>query len=316
MNLVFFDIECASVYKTMAKICAFGYVLCDENFNIIKKEDILINPRGSFHLTDSKGEKGIVLPYKYNEFKKHPDFRAVYPQIKALLEDENNIVAGHATCNDVNYLNLETKRFSLPSFNFKFSDTQLIYMTKTGGFARQFGLEYITKDMNIEFTPHRAADDAYATMRIAQEFCKTENCNFSQLEKTLKITRGRIEDYRITKPRSQGSLEYNARMRAEKEERSRIRREFFIYLSRKKKKSSGELIGKKFNFSRIIEDNLELSKKLLDGIYAKGGVYTQRLAESNVYVPAAEDGTTRTRIALSTEGLQIMGLDELQELLK
>lgn len=38
MDLVFFDIECASVYKTSAKICAFGYVVCDENFNIIKKE--------------------------------------------------------------------------------------------------------------------------------------------------------------------------------------------------------------------------------------------------------------------------------------
>ena len=36
MNLVFFDIECASVHKTTAKICAFGYVVCDEQFNIIK----------------------------------------------------------------------------------------------------------------------------------------------------------------------------------------------------------------------------------------------------------------------------------------
>ena len=45
MNLVFFDIECASVNKTTAKICAFGYVVCDENFNIIKKEDILVNPK-------------------------------------------------------------------------------------------------------------------------------------------------------------------------------------------------------------------------------------------------------------------------------
>ena len=67
MNLVFFDIECASVNKTTAKICAFGYVVCDENFNIIKKEDILVNPKGKFHLTDRKGDKGIVLPYAYEE---------------------------------------------------------------------------------------------------------------------------------------------------------------------------------------------------------------------------------------------------------
>ena len=42
MNYVFFDIECACVYKDVAKICVFGYCICDEKFNILKKEDILI----------------------------------------------------------------------------------------------------------------------------------------------------------------------------------------------------------------------------------------------------------------------------------
>ena len=89
MKLVFFDIECACVHKTYAKICAFGYVVCDENFKILKKEDILINPRGRFELTDRKGEKGIVLPYEYEDFKKYPSFKAVYPRIKELLEDRD-----------------------------------------------------------------------------------------------------------------------------------------------------------------------------------------------------------------------------------
>ena len=108
MNLLFFDIECASVYKTTAKICAFGYVLCDENFNIIKKEDILINPKGKFHLTDGRGEHGLVLPYEYTEFKKYPVFPQVYQTIRDLLEDKNNLVYGHATLNDVNYCLLYT----------------------------------------------------------------------------------------------------------------------------------------------------------------------------------------------------------------
>ena len=101
MKFVFFDIECAGVHKTYAKICVFGYVVCDEKFNILEKEDILINPRGKFELTDRKGEKGITLPYEYSEFAKQPDFRAVYPRIKALLEDEEACVFGHAVLNDV-----------------------------------------------------------------------------------------------------------------------------------------------------------------------------------------------------------------------
>ncbi|MBO5327816.1 MAG: hypothetical protein J6B04_01430, partial [Clostridia bacterium] len=92
MKLVFFDIECASVYKYTAKICAFGYVVCDEKFNILEKRDILINPKGKFHLTDSKGQKGLVLPYEYSSFKAQPEFPAVYDQIKELLEDKNAVV--------------------------------------------------------------------------------------------------------------------------------------------------------------------------------------------------------------------------------
>ena len=155
MNLVFFDIECASVNKNSAKICAFGYVVCDENFNIIKKEDILVNPKGRFHLTDRKGDKGIVLPYSYDEFKKHPPFTSVYPFIKSLLEDENNIVLGHSIMNDIKYLNLETKRFKLPSFRLSFSDSQLLYMCHVNDFSRQFGLEHIAGALGVDFVPHR-----------------------------------------------------------------------------------------------------------------------------------------------------------------
>lgn len=315
MNLVFFDIECASVYKTSAKICAFGYVVCDEKFNIIKKEDILINPKGAFHLTDAKGEHGLVLPYKYADFKKYPDFRAVYPKIKALLEDKKNIVAGHATYNDVNYLNLETRRFSLPSFSFEFSDTQLLYMTMTGGFSRQYGLEYITKELNVEFTPHRAADDAYATMRIAEAMCKSNECDFKGLERLFGLTRGSVADYIITKPTTSGFSEYAERQRAAKEERSRARRDFYIYLSRKKRRHEGALKGRVFNFARCIEDDLKISLPLLDKIYECGGTYTQKLVNCNIYVAPEGDSSTRTRSAQAREGLNIITPEELGEML-
>lgn len=127
MEYVFFDIECACVYKNVAKICVFGYCVCDEQFNIIKKEDILINPNGKFHLTDRGGD-GIVLPYDYEEFKKYPPFPHFYKQIKSLLEGEDKLVLGHAAVNDVKYLCLETRRYKLPSFSFQFADTQVIYM--------------------------------------------------------------------------------------------------------------------------------------------------------------------------------------------
>ena len=121
MKYLFFDIECSVVSKNAAKICAFGYCLVDEQFHILDKQDILINPKGNFHLTDRKGEQGIVLPYKYEDFKTFPTFPALADKIYALLQAEDRLVDGHASMNDVKYLNLESKRFHLPSFSFRFA---------------------------------------------------------------------------------------------------------------------------------------------------------------------------------------------------
>ena len=179
MKYLFFDIECAGVFKNVAKICAFGYCLTDEQFHILEKEDLLIDPQGNFHLTDRKGEQGIVLPYKYEDFKNYPTFSQRAEKIYGLLQDGDTLVVGHAVQNDVKYLNLESKRFSLPSFSFSFADTQFVYMNTVKEFSRQFGLGAIARELGVEFTPHRAVDDAYATMRIAQAMCEAENVYFS-----------------------------------------------------------------------------------------------------------------------------------------
>lgn len=315
MNLVFFDIECASVYKTTAKICAFGYVVCDTNFNIIAKEDILINPKGKFHLTDGRGEHGLVLPYKYDEFKNYPVFPQVYGKIRSLLQDRNNLVYGHATLNDVNYLNLETRRFKLPSFSFTFSDSQLVYMTSTGDFSRQFGLEYITKDLEVEFTPHRAADDAYATMRVMQALCKKHGCDCVELEKLLGIKRGRLNKYRITKPDSSAFAEYREGRERDKKERAARRNEFYKTVNGKHIVKSKRLRGTVFNFSRLLEDRIEISVPLVAKIFEEGGRYSQKLGDCNVYVCEGDDESVRTGTAKNSDGLKIMNVYELTEFL-
>lgn len=294
MNFVFFDIECASVNKTTAKICAFGYVVCDDKFNIIKKEDILINPKGNFHLTDRKGSKGLVLPYAYSEFKNYPPFKQAYPYIKELLEDKNNIVLGHSILNDVKYLNLETRRFKLPSFDFQFLDSQLMFMSYSGDFSHQSGLEHIAVNLGVEFTPHRAVDDAYATMRVVEAICNAEKCSFEELVKLYGLSRGRIKNYSIYSPSSNGVKTYHRKLSDEKKERSKKRIEFFNYLSRKRPKKNGRYYGKVFSFSRAIEDDVTEAKALCDEIYAQGGRYSHHLKDCNYYVCADGDDTQRT----------------------
>ncbi len=315
MRFVFFDIECASVNKTTAKICAFGYVVCDEQFNIIKKEDILINPRGGFHLTDRNGGKGLVLPYSYSEFKKYPPFKEVYPSIKSLLEDKDAIVIGHSILNDVKYLNLETRRFKLPSFDFQFLDSQLMFMSYSGEFSRQCGLEHIAVNLGVEFTPHRAVDDAYATMRVVEAICRAENCTFDELIKLYGLSRGRIKNYSIYSPSSSGAKAYNKKLSNEKRERSRKRIEFFNYISRKRVKRNGEFYGKVFSFSSAIEDDVPNAKRLCDEIYARGGRYSHHLKDCNFYICEDGDDTQRTVNALNMPQITVTDVAGLRELL-
>lgn len=315
MKLVFFDIECAGVHKTYAKICVFGYVVCDEKFNILEKEDILINPKGRFELTDRKGEKGIVLPYSYDDFKKQPPFPAVYNRIKALLEDKDSYVLGHAVLNDVKYLNLETRRFKLPSFNFSFSDSQLLFMTHIDDFSHQFGLEHIANALGVEFTPHRAVDDAYATMKITEAMCKAHNCTFPELINKLNVAPGKIVNYQISRPQSKGFKKYNAQKKAARVERSQKRIKFYNNLSRKRvNKAGGVLKGKTITFSRAVEDDVEISIPLVDKIYAAGGKYSQKLDFCSLYVSAEDDNTARTQSA-AARAIPHITVDELRELI-
>ncbi len=313
MKYVFFDIECACVFKYTAKICAFGYVVTDEAFNVLAREDILMNPKGKFHLTDRKGHEGLVLPYEYEDFKKYPLFRDEYPRIKALLEDKETIVLGHATLNDVNYLNLETKRYKLPSFKFIFHDTQFFWMNTEGEYTRQVGLGIMAEHLGVEFTPHRAVDDAYATMRVCEALCKREGVNVEGLISRYRIRGGRIENYRVQTPSSAGQRQFYAERAKEREEYHRAHEEFYRYVNKymHRRKKGGALEGKVFCFAKDVEIDVPMSVELVASIFKSGGRYTSHPAECNVYI-ARDEGGMRFESAMEG-GAEFVPLERFRE---
>lgn len=317
MKYLFFDIECSVVSKNVAKICAFGYCLTDEKFNILEKEDILINPQGGFHLTDRKGTQGLVLPYEYANFKKYPTFQEKADKIYSLLQDRDTLVSGHATMNDVKYLNFESKRFNLPPFDFAFADTQFVYMNRVGEFSRQFGLGSIAQELGVEFTAHRAVDDAYATMKVAEAMCKEEGLTFLELLEKYQITLGKIQNYEITQTTSTAFVEYKKAQEKRKEEREKLKAEFHIFADKEKRKRAkdGKLKGKNICFSHPLEMQLPLSKKLLLAAFAQAAFITYRAEECDVYVCFADENGARLKSAQSSKA-RIFTPEEFEEYLK
>lgn len=317
MKYLFFDIECAGVFKSVAKICAFGYCLTDERFSILEKEDLLINPQGGFHLTDRKGTQGLVLPYKYEDFKNYPTFCERADKIYKLLENEDTLVCGHASMNDVKYLNLESKRFHLPPFRFSFADTQFLYMNKIGDFTRQFGLGAIAKELGVEFTPHRAVDDAYATMRVAQAMCQAENLSLPDLLKKYQITLGQIQDFEVTQTTSIPFEKYKKEREKAKAKREKMRADFHIFADREKRKRAkdGKLKDKTVCFSHALELTDALAKKLLISAFSQGARVTFRAEECDIYLAFESESGQRLQSAIA-QGARVFTPEKFEEFLQ
>ncbi len=301
MKYLFFDIECAGVFKNVAKICAFGYCLTDEQFHILEKEDLLINPKGNFHLTDRKGTRGLVLPYEYDKFKEYPTFPEVADKIRTLLEDKDTLVAGHATLNDVKYLNLETHRFSLPSFTFRFADTQFLYMNKIGDFSRQFALGAIAESLGVEFTAHCAVDDAFATMKIAEQMCKETGLTLPALLELHQITLGNIENYEITIGTSAAFQKHQQEVSKRKALREQKRAEVHHFIDREKRyrNRNGVLKGKRFCISHALEEQVDTTKALVKLAFQKGCFFSGKAEECDYYVAFATEKNARLQSAVA-----------------
>ena len=122
MKYLFFDIECANCFDKRGKIYSFGYIISDENFNIIEKEkDIIINPnveRWDWYVIKN------ILAYPKRDVESRAKFNKQYNKIKRLLEDEETIVCGFSVKDDVGYILDECERYKLEPIQFNFFDIQ------------------------------------------------------------------------------------------------------------------------------------------------------------------------------------------------
>lgn len=249
MKYLFFDIECADGGK--ATICSFGYVIADENFKILRREDIVINPQGRFYLTGRAGRPDVHLAYPEATFKRAPAFDKFYNKIKALVENEEYYVVGHSIGDDVTYLNKACARYKLEPFSFEYFDTQRMYRELTGD-KKSISLENALAAFEIDekFRYHQSVEDARATMFLLKALLAKANASFEDYRTstdrcTGKTANGKSEwDY--TPPMTEGRRLRERGLRGEKGDNVMLRGRrnhtlFLRYLD------FGEAIGEKNN---------------------------------------------------------------------
>ena len=125
MTYLFFDCEFANCFQGKEKICEFGYVMVDENFKVLYKGNIIINPNIKSNEWDWYALKKI-LTRKKEVYENMLFFPAYIKRIEALIKNADCIL-GHTIEADVHALNCELQRYNLSSLDFDFYDIKEMY---------------------------------------------------------------------------------------------------------------------------------------------------------------------------------------------
>ena len=187
MNYLFFDVECANSFDGVGKICEFGYVLTDENLNIIKQGIYLINPDAEFDWY----VKYKIISYAIKEYEKAPKYPQIYRMhIQELLELPDTLYVGHGVRDDIKYLNDEANRYNLPRFERQCIDSSQTHR-RFYNLPQTKGLKAIVKELEIgDYKKlHNSEYDAKMTLEYVKRMCEESGLSFEQLIK--KHTKGK-----------------------------------------------------------------------------------------------------------------------------
>ncbi|MCH5153222.1 MAG: hypothetical protein J1F68_04620 [Clostridiales bacterium] len=278
MKYLAFDIEAANGYL-LSSICSIGVVIADEHFNILSRENIWINPKTKYNLNGTRANVGIDLHLDKKLLDASPDFREVYGKVSALLTDPQYIVLGHAVDSDVRMLNKACERYHLPSINFEFICSQLLYRLYKGE-KEVKGLNKIADELGVTFHQHNSEEDAYVSLLTLKYLVEDSGLTVEELLAKYHVRKGVNNNFELNRPVSlEGQVS--------KKKLTQVAIERIKEYVGAVKKTSSEYRNKAFCLARSLE--LSNSGELYDvlkTIVQKGGRYTAKLFKGNVYVKA------------------------------
>lgn len=276
MKYLAFDIEAANGYK-LSSVCSIGVVIADEHFNVTSRENIWINPKTKYNLNGTRENVGINLELDKALLDSSPDFSKVYSRVKALLTDRQYLVLGHAVDSDVRMLNAVCARYKLPSINFEFICSQLLYRLYCGD-KEVKGLNKIANELGVTFHQHNSEEDAYVSMLTLKYLVENSGLSVEELIAKYHVRRGSNYNFELTRPVSLAE-------QVSKKKHTQVAIEKIKEYASTVKKTGSDYAGKAFCLARSLElsDSDELYA-VVQAIVQNGGRYATKLFKGNYYV--------------------------------
>ena len=287
MKFLFFDIECSNCDFGIGKMCEFGYVLTDENFNILLADDLPMSPgqgkKNSFNLKGREGEKDLELAYDEDFYLSQKEFPHFYNHIGKLVEDKDTICFAYSMNNDIAHLHHSCTRYKRTPFNYTCYDIQKLagkYLLKNTQVSLKEACRLIVgPNSTIKLVEHLSRDDAKMEMMVFEAVCCLEKKSAVELLKEM--------DYAKT-----NSIEHMNLALKRSREKQMQRNNNALY---KKRVASDEIlddltnIGKRFILSGKIKSNHDILKTALNLIRDNGCFVSNTVDKSDFFVALDDD---------------------------
>lgn len=290
LKYLFFDIECSNCFDGKGKICEFGYVLTDENFHVLKKDEFPISPgqnnrNNCFDVEILKRDPTFQWAYDYDCYFNSEEFPYFYPSIKKLFEDKNTKVFGFSASNDIRYLGYAFKRYHLQPYQYKVLDIQILvkhYLKNNENLGLQSAFKTLCSEHELKtLQPHLSRDDAYMSMRVLEELLKKMNLSLADAIQQCPNCSYDANEY-LENFHQQKLLEQRKRM-GRKIWKNFIRSRQSLY---KKGKID---IDKRIVISDEIKTNQEELTRILDIIKERSFLPVKSATESDIWVLLNEE---------------------------
>jgi len=303
-SFVFFDCECANTYDGIGKICSLGYVITDDELNVIESEDLVINPECEFdwYLLSGKGE--CKLAYSKDYFRIKPNFAAYYKDIKKLFTTGNRYILGFAVSNDVGYMNSACDRYQEEIFNLRAFDIEPLLNQlydqhkKLSEWAEFFGVNV------SKFMTHKSVDDAMMTMLCLKKLCEQQNKSVEEL----------LLEHKDLFVSSEQILLQQQERAYRKEVQQKIAR---LYGKKSPKPRYKTLVNQVFAFDpKLFKSDVDTAFELAKRIYDNGGTLVEHLNCKGTLIFSNSKNEASQKARLQKQGNETITVEKLMDLLK
>lgn len=333
MKYLFFDIENATC-KGGHKICEFGYVITNEEFEVLDKRNFIINPNISRSDWDWYVVKNI-LTRKIREYENSLTFNYFYDDIVNVFSDVD-YVFGHSLANDAQALNDECKRYNLPSIDFKFYDIKKMYQEYEAT-KKEVSLNQIKENLDIicEGNQHDALADSLCVVYELKAMLEYLNVSVDDMIELCPSSKDensnlRVQSYEYISTKREENIEniMNGKCGNDLKKNS-LQHKLFLQFKDNVKPTSFDHSLKDLKFSISMNYEEKHFKEMLNIVQLlcnKGAKYTNSASSSDFFVSVDlfdEDGNLRkcSRLCHVNEAIEkganikIITFDEFLKLL-